>query len=393
MMTPYAVAESFDLNKDFDVIVCDEASQIKLEVGLPCLMRGKQIVIVGDDKQMQPSNYFQKAEQHLELGESVLNEFNTKFKNVNLNWHYRSEHPKLIQFSNKWFYNNELNVFPGDPKLSPIVFNYIENGVFENRKNKEEAKALVDSVSELLKQGKKSIGIVAFSLDQKMAIDKAFEKLCKTDQEFAQLFEQATNLELENLFVKNLENVQGDEREVIIISVGYAKNEEGKFLQNFGPINQSGGENRLNVLFSRAKEQVQVFSSIKHDLITNVNNDGANILKEYLSYAEYGSINAENELNTENDKEVQLMDYILGEGYEIGSYYLGSDKIIEISKGEKSTLVCIDNLDVYSENGIENRIFIESILNHKNLKVEFVLLSDLYFDIKPFKARIKRLVG
>ncbi|MGC4040845.1 MAG: AAA domain-containing protein [Flavobacterium sp.] len=335
LMSPLSVSDTLPLDENyFDVVIFDEASQITLEEGLPPIYRAKQAIIVGDEMQMPPSNFFGSAsgneddlwfdidaenESFSIDADSFLTQGARKFPSIMLGWHYRSKHEALIGFSNASFYNNQLLTIP-DVKdhqnesqeinventtdavqnirhlyEKPISYHYISNGVYEARSNVLEAQYIAEMTRSLLFENKGySVGIVAFSMEQQNEIETALADLCVTDKVFENLLEEEYKRIEDNqfvgLFIKNLENVQGDERDIIIMSTCYGHDPRGKMLMNFGPINKRGGEKRLNVLFSRAKKSMCVVSSIKYTDIKNEYNDGANYFRKYLQYAELVSL-------------------------------------------------------------------------------------------------------
>lgn len=332
LMSPLSVSDSLPLDTQyFDVVIFDEASQIPLEEGVPALFRAPQAIIVGDDKQMPPSNFFNAGIEDagdLETVEgetdddilsvdadSLLVQGARKLPGTMLQWHYRSRYEALISFSNHAFYgaglltipdqtvyyNNRPGIEVGKPEegahtakfllQNSISYHYLPNSVYEQRTNASEARYIAIMVRELLlKNTEESIGIVAFSQEQQAAILKELDILSNQDKDFDAALENASNRKDEGqftgLFVKNLENVQGDERDIIIMSICYGHDRRNKMLMNFGPVNRKGGEKRLNVIFSRAKKHMAVVSSIKHHHITNDYNAGAGYLKKFLHYAE-----------------------------------------------------------------------------------------------------------
>nr|WP_229458845.1 C-terminal helicase domain-containing protein [Massilia glaciei] len=238
-----------------------------------------------------------------------------------LAWHYRSRHEALISFSNAAFYDGRLVTIPdkqldhpggeapparaddahagftaADALLArPISLHRIGDGFYSERANAPEARYIAQAVREMLLRGTGlSLGIVAFSEAQQSAIESALEALAAEDADFATRLEReyvrGDDEQFNGLFVKNLENVQGDERDVIILSICYASNAEGKMLMNFGPINQRGGEKRLNVIFSRARHHMAVVSSIEAEAITNVHNDGAAARRAFLQFAKASAV-------------------------------------------------------------------------------------------------------
>ena len=331
LMSPLSVSDALPLEVGrFDVVIFDEASQIPLEDAVPSLFRAPQAIVVGDRMQMPPTRFF-AARREVEEGDGEGEEegglldfdaegssFLTHAANVLpatlLGWHYRSRFETLIGFSNAAFYRGRLLTVPdvarmregapeivvaspedGDRNVAELLgrsmsFHRLTAGLYRNRRNEAEAAYVARLVRGILKGGsKKTIGIVAFSEAQQGEIESALDALARQDAEFADLVEEEYEREEEGQFlgllVKNLENIQGDERDVVILSVCYGPGPDGKMLMNFGPINQEGGEKRLNVAFSRAKQHMAVVSSIRYERITNVYNDGANCLRNYLRYA------------------------------------------------------------------------------------------------------------
>ena len=312
LMSPLSVAQYLPVDAEpFDLIVFDEASQIPVWDAIGVIARGRQLIVVGDPKQMPPTNFFQKGEREGENDaeetvladqESILDEclvagvFSTY-----LNWHYRSRHEALIAFSNAHYYSNKLCTFPSalsSPRLG-VKFMFVPDGRFTRagrgpRVNEAEAKALVDYIcTEVRRPGyrRRSLGVVTFSMPQQNLIRAMLEERRGEDPELEKLLPEEGE---GAYFVKNLENVQGDESDVILFSIGYAPDENGRFTMNFGPLNLSGGERRLNVAVTRAKEQVVVFSSI-HASQIDAGEDGrtkavgAGHLKAFLEYAERGN--------------------------------------------------------------------------------------------------------
>ncbi len=335
MMSPLSVADVLPLSENlFDVVIFDEASQIPVEDAIPTVLRAPQAIIVGDEKQLPPTNFFNSGggeEDFDESDEDVDFELNQDsfltlaaehLPSTLLGWHYRSRSEELIGFSNAAFYGTRLLTIPSvkrskkrapilveDPKTVPVTsqdilarpisFHHIPAGIYTDRKNADEAKYIATLLRMLLldqaKDGsRKTFGIVAFSEAQQGEIDRALNSLAEEDSAFGAILEAEREREEDGeyigLFVKNLENVQGDERDVIILSICYAPAVSGKMRMNFGPINKAGGEKRLNVIFSRSKTAMMVVSSIQSSAITNDYNFGANALKTYLRYAEALSI-------------------------------------------------------------------------------------------------------
>ena len=284
----------------FDLLICDEASQIFPQDAICSIYRAKQVIIVGDSKQMPPNTAFksfstddENDDDSINPGdfESILDIWSSKTNNQKLNWHYRSRHQSLIAFSNKNFYDNELITFPNasytnNNDYEPITSKYIENGRFIDNFNKGEAAEIIKLINEhILNHKDKSLGIITFNLKQADYINDLFEKEKKKNSkivEFCSTWEEKN----EPFFIKPLENVQGDERDTIFISVCYGKDKDGQLHHWFGPINSKGGERRLNVAFTRAKNNMVVVSSMKPQEINSGNHKykGAKILKDFLEY-------------------------------------------------------------------------------------------------------------
>jgi DNA replication protein DnaC len=257
--------------EQFDLAIVDEASQINLSHAVGTLYRSKRILIAGDSQQMAPSQFFK---QRNDDAQSLLHKGSYYFKNIVLKNHYRSEHPALISFSNKHFYNNELVAFPSiRQEKQPLVLHYIENGIYTERQNENEAKDLVRFIQPLLKNEKEKLGIVAFSLSQLSCI---FNQFSTREQELIQ-----DRIDNDTLFFKSLENVQGDECDRLLISFGYGKNSEGQFDMRFGPINEKNGDKRLNVLFSRARKKIDFFTSVKSEDFNLQANSAVILLKKW----------------------------------------------------------------------------------------------------------------
>ncbi|WP_020390284.1 AAA domain-containing protein [Kribbella catacumbae] len=333
LMSPSSVSDTLPLDTSFDVVIYDEASQIPIEEAIPALHRAPQVIVVGDQMQLPPTQYFRvttpaadpddEAEQ---IGvalsdDSFLAISALRLASTMLTWHYRSRSEALISFSNAAFYQGKLATIPdrlpahpappwtvraGDDLTSrggtqvaevadgmlagSITAVRVVDGVYVRRTNPAEASWIAGLVRELLaRETGKSLGVVAFSEAQQGEIERALDELAEADPEFGARYEaeqvRTRDEQDAGLFVKNLENVQGDERDIVIMSVCYAAGADGRMMMNFGPINTSGGEKRLNVIFSRARQHMVIVSSIEPEAITNTYNDGANTLRRFLTYA------------------------------------------------------------------------------------------------------------
>jgi hypothetical protein len=275
LATPNQVADHFPLETWlFDLVLFDEASQLPLPSALGSLFRSKRALVAGDEQQMAPSSYFGKNYGFHDL----LHQASYYFERVSLRHHYRSEYPELIRFSNAHFYKDELIAYPSPERKQVLFHHYIENGIFEERKNQQEALAVADYLETYKNWDKQSIGIVAFSEEQLKTIWKA----CS-----ARVQELITIKQEENsLFFKALENVQGDEADCLIISLGYARNPEGSFQMRFGPLNRANGHKRLNVLLTRAKQEMHFFTSVKASDFELSDNESVNLLRRFLQELE-----------------------------------------------------------------------------------------------------------
>lgn len=300
----------------FDIVIFDEASQILIEKAIPSIFRGKSVVIAGDDKQLQPTTIGIKSinssdnnidqeeeeiEEYIEYNDncaldekSLLDVAKLRFSSSNLTFHYRSKYEELINFSNYAFYKGELQTSPNisDNLGEPPIKRILVDGIWENKKNVKEAEEIYILLKNIFKnrEENESIGIITFNLGQQNFIREYLDEKSMEDTEFKVFYskekERYDDTEDKSLFIKNIENVQGDERDIIIFSIGYARNPLGKVVLQFGTLNQKGGENRLNVAISRAKKKIYVVTSIEPEelLISNTKNEGPKLLKKYLQY-------------------------------------------------------------------------------------------------------------
>lgn len=308
LMTPESVSDILPMVKGlFDVVIFDEASQMYAERGIPSIFRAKQVVVAGDHKQLRPSSLGAsriKYEQDLDdidddvdfalEQESLLDLARFRYPSVMLNFHYRSKYEELIAFSNSRFYKNKLFVSPNVTKpLSPPIEYVKVDGVWNNQSNKAEAKVIVSRVKEILKshENNESIAVLTFNSRQSELVSEMFESEARKDPEFERLYraelsrvEDGVN---KSLWVGSIESVQGEERDIVFFSTGYARDADGNFYQRFGWLNQKGGENRLNVAITRARMKIVLVSSLEpYELeVDRTKNEGPKILKEYLYYA------------------------------------------------------------------------------------------------------------
>ena len=309
LMTPEAVSEILPQQNDlFDLLIFDEASQLYIEKSIPSIIRAKKVVIAGDHKQLRPSSLgdgrFEMDDDMLDEDaeisaaleeESLLDLARFRYPDVLLNTHYRSKYEELIDFSNYAFYKGRLFVAPNTdaPEKPPIEVHLVNDATWQGRANRKEAEQVVALIKEFFetRQNNETIGIIAFNASQRDMIYDVIDEESIKNPAFGTAIRaemaRKDNGEDTGFFVKNIESVQGDERDVIMFSIGYAKNASGRLVHNFGWLNQKGGENRLNVAISRAKKKIHIVTSFRPSELTldDAKNDGPRILKRYLEYA------------------------------------------------------------------------------------------------------------
>lgn len=336
MMGPQAVAQYLAPGViKFDLVIMDEASQLKPEEAIGSVARGGQLVVVGDPKQLPPTSFFSRMTQDGDGGddhftttdaESILDVCSSHFKPTrSLRWHYRSQHHSLIAFSNHSFYRGNLVIFPSPysqgGKLGVRAV-YLADAIYENQTNLREAKRVVDAVVEhIAARPNESLGIVTLNIKQRDLIAELVEERLRSVRG-ADAYREHWASEGQPLFFKNLENVQGDERDAIIISTTFGKPQGSSAVrQNFGPISRQGGWRRLNVLFTRAKRSIALYTSLcPEDIVMDATTpDGTKALRNYLQYARTGSLTTIEETNREPDSdfEVSVMDMLKLRGYEV----------------------------------------------------------------------------
>lgn len=357
MMGPQAVAQFLPPGLfHFDLVVMDEASQMRPEDALGAIARGEQIVVVGDPKQLGPTSFFDtqsddddddideaaamqaqtekeamESAEVLPLGASVLQKSESillaaarRFPTRMLRWHYRSRYPELIAFSNQEFYGGDLILFPhpgSDDGPHGLNFCGVDHGIYSGRTNAKEAIAIVTAVrSHAADAPEKSLLVATMNQPQRELIDTLLQEAEKDDPSLAS-FRKRHDGTLEPFAVKNLENVQGDERDVVFISVTYGPDAAGALQQNFGPINKLGGERRLNVLFTRAKDRLDVFCSFDPTRL-HVNEEsprGLMVLRDFLRYAKERTLAGGRFANREPDSdfEIEVAARLRGHGLEV----------------------------------------------------------------------------
>jgi len=325
MMSPLSVASYLEaIPEMFDIVIFDEASQVEPVDSYGAIMRGKQLVVVGDTKQMPPSQFFKKMVNEDEQDEDIIDDLASSVDSIMeimlaknapsklLQWHYRSKHQSLIAVSNKCFYESRLLIYPstrlpGDMLgLKMHISNYKSYPYELKGINSNEADLVANAVMDFAeKYPNLSLGVVAFNVNQSDLIDKKIKELAIQNSRLSEFINRNS---FEPFFVKNLERVQGDERDVIFISIGYGKTVQGVFGHQMGPLNKQGGERRLNVLITRAKLANHIFCNFSSDEIdlNRTNAFGVKVLKDFLHYAEKGVLHNEELTGLEPDSEFEI---------------------------------------------------------------------------------------
>ncbi len=346
LMSPLAISAYLN-DMEFDLVIFDEASQVFPENAIGAIMRGKQLIVVGDDRQLPPTNFFKSAtleidEEEMEddsAFESILDQSATVLPTMTLQWHYRSKSESLIAFSNAEIYNNRLISFPtrditstGHTPDLGVECEYVADGIYDRGGKKDnvvEANRVIDLMkAHFLNYPKRSLGVVTFSEAQMDCIENQLMLRLKEDDELKHLYEQSVGREKEPFILKNLENIQGDERDTIIMSVGYGKDSQGKLYNNMGPITRDGGYRRLNVAITRAKYNVKIVCSIQPEDIhiddaNNTPQNGLRLLKTYIDYAQRGKVAIENDLRAsaasvvDTAFEESVFRFLTNKGYQV----------------------------------------------------------------------------
>lgn len=312
MMSPLAVSQYLPADIKFDVVIFDEASQVTPADAINCAYRGRALITAGDQKQLPPMSFFATSGlEDANLEEDVAGDYDSvldlmkasgSFNSMTLNWHYRSRHEHLIAYSNYAFYGSRLITFPGaiDESGDLGVKFFKVDGLYRRAggaDNPKEAKEVAHRVIHHFDtRPGQSLGVVAFSTNQRDAIENAVSIARSERPDLDKYFEGSRQ---DGFFVNSLEAVQGDERDVIIFSIGYGPDEAGKIYKNFGPLNRAGGERRLNVAITRARKLVEIVSSMTSSELGDVKNEGARHLRKYLDFAERGPVALQMELGNE----------------------------------------------------------------------------------------------
>lgn len=337
MMSPLSVAKYLEPGElTFDVVVFDEASQVRPEDALGAVVRGDQVVVLGDSKQLPPTSFFEHVVEHQEDDEdpwaynvadveSILGLCRQTFPVKRLRWHYRSRHESLVAVSNQEFYDNDLVIYPSpvqDADDLGLSLRHLPETTYDrggSGVNREEARAVAEAAAEHVREHpSRSLGVGTFSRAQQEAVLEEVELLRKADPEVDEAFSRDRD---EPFFVKNLERIQGDERDVVFVSVGYGYDHEGEFSHNFGPLNHDGGWRRLNVLITRARERCEVFSNFTADALDLSKTDarGVEALEVFLDYAGNRNLASTTDVGGDPDSPFQrsVLRFLRDEGYDV----------------------------------------------------------------------------
>jgi very-short-patch-repair endonuclease len=339
MMSPLSVSQFLTPDLKFDTVIFDEASQVMPEDAVNCIYRGNQLIIAGDDKQLPPTNFFSLAdaedgefdeeETDAQAFESILGiaKGSGALTSLTLQWHYRSRHENLIAFSNRKFYGGGLITFPSSEADGPHVgveLFHVPNGVYDRagaRHNLAEARFVAERVEHHFDhRPNRTLGVVAFSTAQADAIEAAVDELRDRRPDLADALLGTSRLD--GFFIKNLESVQGDERDVMIFSIGYGPDAAGKFTMNFGPINKEGGWRRLNVAVTRARYRNEIVSSFHPGEMQAGGTGSVATLRTYLDFASRGIVAleapSEDSLgDAESPFEESVVDWLRGQGHDV----------------------------------------------------------------------------
>ncbi len=437
MMTPEVVSAVIPLNYGmFDLVIFDEASQMYVEKGIPAIYRAKKVVIAGDTKQLRPSSLgigrLEEEDEYYENeglkdismdAKSLLDLARYKYDETILNYHYRSKYEELIAFSNHAFYEGKLIVSPNVSlsKKPPIEYIYVKNGIFENRRNLQEATAVIKLIKKVFREreNNETIGVITFNSSQRDLIenyiDEELFKKSRYQKQFTTELFRNDNGEDTSLFVKNIENVQGDERDIIIFSMGYAKNNDGVIARRFGWLNNEGGQNRLNVAISRAKKKIYFVSSLYPEelKVDDLKSEGPKLLKNYMRYCYYVSNNQvdrakavlEQLSSLENDqknnqlsslvesikKKLESNNFTVETALGIGNYKIDLAIYDEENATFKLGIIC-DFDDYLTLDARRDLLHQEKYLQARNWKIYRIFASNWYANPQKEMKRIKEIL-
>jgi len=437
MMTPEVVSAIIPLVYGmFDLVIFDEASQMYVEKGIPAIYRAKKVVIAGDTKQLRPSSlgigrledddefYEEDVLKDVSMdAKSLLDLARYKYKETILNYHYRSVFEELIAFSNHAFYEGKLIVSPNqfESKKPPIEYVYVKDGIFDNRRNEEEAKSVIKLIKKVFREreNNETIGVITFNSTQRdmieNLIDEELFKRSKYQKQFEKELFRQDDGEDTSLFVKNIENVQGDERDIIIFSMGYARNPDGYIRRSFGWLNNDGGQNRLNVAISRAKKKIYFVSSLYPEelKVEDLKSTGPKMLKNYMRYCYYISskkpelarevlnqLHSTDEINNEENipeivtdiqRRLERNNYIVKTQIGIGNYSINLAVYDEENEEYRLGIIC-DIDDETSLNARRDLLHQEKYLKARNWNLYRVFASNWYTNPNKEMRNIRELL-
>jgi len=407
LVSPESASAIFPMEKIFDLVIFDEASQCFVEQGIPAMYRGKQVVVAGDDKQLQPNDLYkvrwddENTEDIVELEvDSLLNLANQYLMQVHLNGHYRSKKIDLIQFSNHHFYKDQLKMLPDFKEINnpePAISYQNVQGLWEKQINREEADAVCLLVEVLLKKNPVvEIGIVTFNARQQMHLIERLE-------EFS--IERKLNIP-ESLIIKNIENIQGDEKDVIIFSTIYAPDRYGKLNMQFGSLNLEGGENRLNVAITRAREKIYLITSIlpQQLKVDDTKHLGPKLFKQYLQYAHDISNGKSKSLADVKQAfsedwylKTKIKDMDLSQPTSRGIEIDRSLPFVDLSVRSKDGYIAvIQTDDEHYHDAIsikESHVYLPFMLEAKNWKYRFVYSRQLWSDPEGLREKVNQTIS
>ena len=403
MASPESVSAIFPMEGIFDVVIFDEASQCFAERGVPAMYRGRQVVIAGDDKQLRPSDIYkirvdeEEEEPDLEV-DSLLELANRYLMSVQLQGHYRSKSLELIEFSNQHFYEGKLRLLPDFSIINtnePAIDFIKVDGIWQNNTNPAEAEKVLEILVNLIRNEPiKEIGVVTFNAKQQsLILDLLDEWSLKEGVQIPP-----------TLFVKNIENVQGDEKDVIVFSTGYGPNEKGKIILQFGSLNAVNGENRLNVAVTRAREKVMVVSSLypQQLKVEDTKNEGPKLLKEYLQYAIHVSEN-KYKLSLPPHQQHHATWYLkdkikswsmnIPKNFEMAEELPFADLTVRQNGDYIGLLLTDDNLYHESVSIKEAHVYKPFTLSQKNWKFKGIFSREFWMDAERIEESIVRFVN
>lgn len=414
MMSPLSVAQYLIPGQiSFDLVIMDEASQIKPEDALGAIARGSKVVVVGDSNQLPPTTFFDRINESdddddkvaIEDTESILDICRTTYKTRRLRWHYRSEHESLIAFSNRRFYNDNLIVFPAPLRSSEqlgIRCHYIKDATYSKGRNFAEAQSIVNAIiSHFENCPELSLGVATFNREQRDLIEDLLDKKRKESSWLDNILKNKEEQD-EPFFIKNLENVQGDERDVIFISVTYGPDKDTrKVYQRFGPIGSEVGWRRLNVIFTRAKKRVEAFTSMLPTdiVITDNSQKGVRVLREYLDYAlnnkfhDFGEISKK---DPDSDFEIAVARVLNSYGYKtafqigVAGFFIDIGVLHPLRQNEFILGIECDGATYHSGKSVRDRDRLrQEILKEKGWHIYRIWSTDWF---KNREKEIERLI-